>query len=77
MLLHWPNWRKISDIKDNNTSWTSSFNEFLSGDTCPLSVKADVERAKSGKEDEMSDEESEYDNINTQEEPDWMDLIQP
>lgn len=46
LLLHWPNWRTLSDIKDQNLSWTEKFTSFLELDSCPNFVKADVDRAK-------------------------------
>ncbi len=80
LLLHWPTWRKLSDIKDEDMSRTSAFDIFIITDTCPCFVKADVDRAKRkqsahmDKEDEHQISEDEEDPENK---PPWMQLLQP
>jgi hypothetical protein len=44
--LHWPNWRKIEDIKPDEMSWTIKKENFLQSDICPNFVKAAIERSK-------------------------------
>jgi hypothetical protein len=46
LILHFPNWRTISDIKNDNISWIDRMNFFLISDNCPNLLKADVEKAK-------------------------------
>ena len=48
LLLHWQNWRKISDIKEQNTdaTWTDLMLGFLQSDQCSNFVKTNVKRAK-------------------------------
>ena len=41
LLLQWPNWWQIKDIKPDNT-WEDQMVLFLSMETCPNFVKADV-----------------------------------
>jgi hypothetical protein len=45
-LLHFPNWRTISEIKNDNISWIDRMNSFLISDNCPNFLKANVEKAK-------------------------------
>jgi hypothetical protein len=46
LILLFPNWRTISDIKNDNISWIVRMNFFLISDNCPNLLKADVEKAK-------------------------------
>jgi hypothetical protein len=48
LLLHWPNWRNLSEIKSDDISWSDKLQEFLLNDSCPNFVKAEIERAKLG-----------------------------
>ena len=78
LLLHFPNWRRLSDIKPDDMTWTSKFESFLNTAVCPNFVKADIERAKGPRPHiEESESLSENENIDRQDEPDWMDLIRP
>ncbi len=45
LLMHYPNWRKISDIV-GDSDWLTKFNEFVETDICPTFIKAEIERAK-------------------------------
>ena len=81
LLLHWPNWRNITDIKDATMTWKEKMEQFLKSDLCPNFVKAEIERAKihaqkgeHNDEDEVCEDEP-VDPNNTQ--PEWMDLIRP
>ena len=80
LLLHWPNWRKISDIKDDNTTWTAHFTSFLASAYCPNFLKAEVDRVKShaNKTETVSeplDEEESSDVASSQ--PEWVELVKP
>jgi hypothetical protein len=46
LILHFPNWRTISDIKIDQISWIDRMNSFLISNNCPNFLKADVEKAK-------------------------------
>jgi hypothetical protein len=46
LLLHWPNWHTLSDIKDDQTNWTNKFHEFLLTEDFPNFIKADVQQAR-------------------------------
>jgi hypothetical protein len=82
LLLHWPNWREIKDIKSENLTWTQQMECFLSMNSCPNFVKADVERTKkpeqhaSTADDEDNDELYPENDADT-EQPEWMNLIRP
>ena len=80
LLLHWPNWRKISDIKNDDVSWTEKFNEFIVSDFIPNFVKAAIDQAKMQSvhvnECDSNFSQSSEGNI-TAANPEWMDLIQP
>ena len=77
MLLHYPNWRNIADVKGSHDTWSQAFSFFLSSDCCPNFVKADVERAKKHEEPDASNSEEENDNAEPEEEPEWMTLLAP
>ena len=77
MLLHFPNWRHISDIKHDKTSWVENFTTFLETTVCPNFVKADVERAQAKEpEKKSSDTESESEDQEG-EQPEWVQLMRP
>ena len=62
-LLHWPNWRQISQIKATTQSWIEKMKEFLSMEICPNTLKADIERAKlQGNYEANNDDDSQEDN---------------
>ena len=46
ILLHWPNWRLLSDIKSEDMPWQEKMIEFLNTEHCPNFIRADIERAK-------------------------------
>ncbi len=83
LLLHWKNWRHISDIKEPSRTWVEIMDDFLKSEDCPNFVKADVERAhrhESADTDsgENLDEDAvQHDNASQSDHPEWMDLLQP
>lgn len=46
LLLHWPNWRALSDIKGEDKTWTEQFELFLQTEACPNFIKAQLGKAK-------------------------------
>ena len=80
LLLHWPNWRQITDIKqkDSEQTWVDIMLAFLESDQRPNFVKAGVKRAKTHQsnadyeKDTDSDIGAQYDS----QQPEWMDLLQ-
>lgn len=78
LILHFPNWRTISDIKNDNISWIDCMNSFLISDNCPNFLKADVEKAKQNfNVDNLDDPvENQFENEMPQQ-PEWMELIKP
>ena len=77
LLLHWPNWRRISDIVGSG-EWLQKFKEFLQTDSCPTFVKADVEKAsRKANSNPMEDDPSEDHIHDDPDQPEWIDLLQP
>ncbi|CAC5397335.1 unnamed protein product [Mytilus coruscus] len=62
LILHWHDWRKFSDIKDDNVSWNDLFMHFLLTGYCPNFVKADVERERNAAQNRLLKDESDDDN---------------
>ena len=77
LLLHWPNWRTLSDIKADEITWTEKFELFLESDVCPNFIKAQVERAKfhakNHLNDDIQDDEDELNEASQQ--PEWTELL--
>jgi hypothetical protein len=57
LLLHWGGWRKISDIKDDNTTWNEAMTSYLSKEDCPNFMKADAEWVKKNQKTERNHQE--------------------
>ena len=76
LLLHWPSWHDVSDIKDEETSWVDCFSKFLQSDHCPNFLKAEVERSKT-KENREEEAEAIDDDAELPDQPEWMELIRP
>ena len=76
-MLHWPNWRAISDIKTEDRTWTEQFELFLKSDVCPNFVKAQVEKAKLHAKNPLHDnfENEEEELIEASQQPEWMGLL--
>ena len=77
LLLHWPNWRTISDIKGPEISWTEKFKEFLQMTICPNFVKAEIERVKKHQSTSEEDIPNDTGDIEHLEQPEWMELVKP
>jgi hypothetical protein len=76
ILLHWPNWRNRSEIKNDDISWSDKLQEFLLNDSCPNFIKADIEREKLGDNNVKHFDEENVDDDDG-EQPEWVDLVQP
>jgi len=79
LLMHWPNWRKIEDIRTNEVSWTSAMEDFLQSKECPNFIKAEVERAKQHHTDKNmnDDDEDDPNDLGEIDEPEWMESVRP
>lgn len=80
ILLHWPNWRSIDELKSKAKSWTKLMERFLSSGKCPSFVKADTERGKrrySPDEWVQSDEENNGSQNQSREQPEWVEIVAP
>ena len=82
LILHWPNWRNIRDIvgSEDKYSWVATMQSFLSSDTCPNFVKADIERSRrkyESTETTAEDSEEEFDPGDAGDQPEWMDILEP
>jgi hypothetical protein len=75
LLLHWPNWNKMEDIKLEEISWTTKIENFLQSDICPNFVKAEIERSKHNMNNEEEDDNTSE--IEDEDQPDWMEAIRP
>lgn len=76
LLLHYPNWRTISDIKPQDFTWSEKMAQFLLSDECPNFVKADVERAKQ-KQNINYDSDTDEGLPASSQQPPWMGVIRP
>ena len=77
LLLHWPNWFDIEEVKENAESWIDCFREFLSSTDCPAFTRAQVEKAKllvGHPQEPVFHEEEEDIPVEAEEQPDWVDF---
>lgn len=80
LLMHWPNWRTIEDIRTDDVLWTSTMEDFLQSKECPNFIRAEIERTKQHHTDKnMNDDANEDDpyNLVVIDEPEWMESIRP
>ena len=77
LLLHWPSWFDIQEVKGDAESWIDRFKDFFAGDDCPAFVKAQVAKAKRYADhprDSVFEEDEEDDAVEAEEQPDWVDV---
>ncbi|KAL9956688.1 hypothetical protein ACROYT_G038207 [Oculina patagonica] len=77
LLLHWPNWFDIQEVKGDAESWVDRFKDFVVTDECPLFVKAQASKAQRYAEhtQEPVFEDDVDDNADeAEEQPDWVDV---
>ena len=79
LLLHWPNWRTIQDIKPDSVSWSEKMSSFLLMPECPNFVKADVQRAMIPTELQVNHDDSDNDRDQDPDDmqPEWLELVRP
>ena len=79
LILHWPNWRKFTDLTDADRSCVQQFSSFLETENCPNFVKAEIDRVKKHNDksvnEEAENQEAAY--LDESGEPEWMDLVRP
>lgn len=77
LLLHWPNWFEIQEVKGDAESWIDRFKDFLATNECPTFVKAQVSKAKHYAEhpqEPVFEDNVDDDAVEEEEQPDWVDV---
>ena len=77
LLLHWPNWFDIQEVKGDSESWTDRFKDFVGTNECPTFVKAQVCKAQHYAEhpqEPVFEESVDDDAVEAEEQPDWVDV---
>ena len=77
LLLHWPNWFDIQEVKGDAESWIDRFKDFLRTSECPEFGKAQVSKAQRYAErpqEAVFEEDEDDDAVEAEEQPDWVDV---
>ena len=77
LLLHWPSWFDIQEVKRDAESWIDRFKDFFASDDCPTFVKAQVAKARryaDHPQEPVFEEVEEDDAVEAEEQPDWVDV---
>ncbi|XP_073231632.1 uncharacterized protein [Porites lutea] len=77
LLLHWPSWFDIQEVKGDAESWIDRFKDFFASDHCPTFVKAQVAKARrfaDHPQEPVFEEDEEDDAVEAEEQPDWVDV---
>ena len=77
LLLHWPNWFDIQEVKGDAESWIDRFKAFVATSECPTFVKAQVSKARRYAEhpqEPVFEENEDDDAVEAEEQPDWVDV---
>ena len=77
LLLHWPNWFEIQEVKGDAASWIDRFKDFVATSECPTFVKAQVSKAKHYAEhlrEAVFEDDVDDDAVEQQQQPDWVDV---
>ena len=77
LLLHWPNWFNIQEVKEDAESWIERFTDFISSNECPAFVKAQVAKAQRYAEQSQEPvfvEDEDDDAVEAEQQPDWVDV---
>ena len=76
LLLHWPNWFEIQEVKGEAESWINRFKDFLATNEFPTFVRAQVSKAQHYAEhpQEPAFKDNVDDDAVEEEQPDWVDV---
>ena len=77
LLLHWPNWFDIQEVKGDAESWIDQFRDFVSTSDCPAFVKAQVSKAQryaDHPQEPVFEEDEGDDAVEAEEQLDWVDV---
>ncbi|EDO35599.1 predicted protein, partial [Nematostella vectensis] len=77
MLLHWPNWFRLDELKSADESWKDAFSRYVITDQCPMFVKALVVKASrqaEGAREPTYESDGEDEPADAEEQPDWVDI---
>ena len=77
LLLHWPSWFDIQEVKGDAESWIDRFKDFFTSDVCPTFVKAQVAKAQrfaDHPQEPVFEYDEEDDPVEVEEQPDWVDV---
>ena len=77
LLLHWPSWFDIQEVKGDAESWIDRFKDFFAIDGCPTFVKAQVAKAwhfADHPQEPVFEDDEEDDAVEAEEQPDWVDV---
>ena len=77
LLLHWPSWFDIQEVKRDAESWIDRFKDFFASDDCPTFVKAQVAKARryaDHPQEPVFEEVEEDDAVEAEDQPDWVDV---
>ena len=75
LLLHWPSWFDIQEVKGDAESWIDHFKDLFASDDCPTFVKAQVAKARryaDQPQEPVFEEDEEDDAVEAEEQPDWV-----
>ena len=77
LLLHWPNWFDIQEVKGDAESWIDRFTDFIASNECPTFVKAQVSKAQRYAEhpqEQVFEQDGDDAAAEAEEQPDWVDV---
>ena len=77
LLLHWPSWFDIQEVKGDAESWIDRFKDFFASDDCTTFVKAQVAKAQhfaDHPQESVFEEDEEDDAVEAEEQHDWVDV---
>ena len=72
LLLHWPIWFDIQEVKGDGESWIDRFTDFICSAECPTFVKA--QRYAEHPQEPAFEEDEDKDAAVAEEQPDWVDV---
>ena len=77
LLLHWPNWFNIQEVKGDAESWIDRLTDFISSNECTGFMKAQVAKAQRYAEHpkgQVFEEDEDDDATEAKEQLDWVDV---